>query len=151
LPEERLICSVGLEWRDYPTLFRAVDGLDARVVVGAASRWSRRRNTAADCERPSNVEVGAFDYPALRHLYARSSWVVVPVDGTDFQAGVTTILEAMAMGKAVVVTHTQGQTDVVEDRRAVTRAAEPRPRPVSLLRTLAEQSGMPVEPNGLYV
>src|SRR5207237_1768711 len=64
LPEERLICSVGLEWRDYPTLFRAVDGLDARVVVGAASRWSRRRNTAADCECPSNVEVGAFDYPA---------------------------------------------------------------------------------------
>src|SRR5262249_42278583 len=34
---------------------------------------------------------------------------------TDFQAGVTTILEAMAMGKAVVCTRTAGQTDVIVD------------------------------------
>jgi glycosyltransferase involved in cell wall biosynthesis len=150
-PEERLVCSVGLECRDYPTLFRAVEGLDAHVVIGAASRWSRRRNTAAGCARPSNVEVGAFDYRALRDLYARSSVVVVPLDDTDFQAGVTTILEAMAMGKAVVVTHTEGQTDVVEDRRAVTRAAVPRLRPTSLLRCTADQAGVVIEPNGFYV
>jgi glycosyltransferase involved in cell wall biosynthesis len=151
VPEERLICGAGLEYRDYPTLFRAVDGLDVRVVIGAASYWSRRPNTAASPERPSNVAVSAFDYCALRDLYARSSIVVVPLDDTDFQAGVTTILEAMAMGKAVVVTHTQGQTDVVEDRRAVTRGPEPRLRPVSLLRILAERAGIPLEPNGFYV
>ena len=34
---------------------------------------------------------------------------------TDFQAGVTTILEAMAMGKAVITTCTSGQTDVITD------------------------------------
>ena len=32
-----------------------------------------------------------------------------------FQAGITTILEAMAMGKAVVCTRTTGQTDTIID------------------------------------
>ena len=40
---------------------------------------------------------------------------MVPVLNTDFQAGVTTLLEAMAMGKAVVVSATDGQRDIVED------------------------------------
>ena len=37
VPEERLISSAGLEFRDYPTLFKAAEGLDAKVVIGAAS------------------------------------------------------------------------------------------------------------------
>jgi glycosyltransferase involved in cell wall biosynthesis len=150
--EERLICSAGLEFRDYTTLLRAVDGLDAQVVIGAASHWSKRRNSANNVPCPPNVQVDAFDYPALRDLYARSALVVVPLaEDTDFQAGVTTILEAMAMGKAVVVTHTPGQTDVVEDRRACTRGRHPRRRPVSLLRSLARETGVELEPSGFYV
>jgi glycosyltransferase involved in cell wall biosynthesis len=149
--EERLVCSAGLEFRDYPTLVRAVDGLNARVVIGAASHWSKRRNTAAGAEHPANVEVDRFDYPALRNLYARAAVVVVPLDDIDFQAGVTTILEAMAMAKPVVVTHSQGQTDVVEDRRTTTRGATPRSRPASLLRQVASAAGVDLEPTGFYV
>jgi glycosyltransferase involved in cell wall biosynthesis len=150
-PEERMICSAGLEFRDYPTLMSAVDGLDAQVVIGAASHWSKRRNTAEEVGQPSNVTVDSFDYHALRSLYARSAIVVVPLDDTDFQAGVTTILEAMSMGKPVVVTHSAGQTDVVEDRRTVTRGANPRTRPASLLRAVAAQAGVTLEPTGFYV
>jgi glycosyltransferase involved in cell wall biosynthesis len=149
--EERLISSAGLEYRDYPTLFEAVDGLDVRVVVGAASHWSRRHNTAHDRRPAKNVEVGSFDYFALRDLYARSAIVVVPLADVDFQAGVTTILEAMAMGKPVIVTHSLGQTDVVEDRRTITRGNPPRTRPVSFTRLLAEENGHAVEPTGFYV
>ncbi|MCC6173990.1 MAG: glycosyltransferase family 4 protein [Chloroflexi bacterium] len=151
VPEERLIVSAGLEYRDYPTLFQAVDGLDAQVVVGAASNWSRRRNTALDAPRPSNVSVSSFDYHGLRALFARASVIAVPVDDVDFQAGVTTVLEAMAMGKAVVVTHSYGQTDVIEDRRMVTRGAQERSRPISLLRTLAAEADVEIGPNGFYV
>lgn len=151
VPEERLICSAGLEFRDYPTLVSAVKGLDVEVVIGAASHWSKRRNTAADPALPANVHVSKFDYPALRALYARSSIVVVPLDDIDFQAGVTTILEAMAMGKPVIVTHTLGQTDVIEDRRAATRGAQPRTRPPSLMRSFAELAGVALEPTGYYV
>ncbi len=149
--EERLVASAGLEHRDYPTLFRAVEGLDASVVIGAASHWSRQANTAEGQDLPENVQVGAFDYSALRDVYARSSVVVVPLYDVDFQAGVTTILEAMAMGKAVIVTHTQGQVDVVEDRRAATRGEMPRIHPVSLLRAVAQEAGEEVDPNGFYV
>jgi glycosyltransferase involved in cell wall biosynthesis len=149
--EERMICSAGLEFRDYQTLMKAVADLDLRVVIGAASHWSKRQNTAAGASRPASVEVGAFDYFGLRDLYARAALVVVPLDDIDFQAGVTTILEAMAMGKAVIVTHSIGQTDVVEDRRTITRGDVPRSRPASLLRQFAEMAGMQLEPSGFYV
>jgi glycosyltransferase involved in cell wall biosynthesis len=148
--EERLVSSAGLELRDYPTLMRAVSGLDAQVVIGAASHWSKRANTATG-DVPPNVRVESFDYAQLRELYARSALVVVPLFETDFQAGITTILEAMAMGKPVVVTHTEGQTDIVEDRRHTTRGAVPRRRPPSMLRPFAERAGVDLEPTGLYV
>ncbi|MFN0071794.1 MAG: glycosyltransferase family 4 protein [Chloroflexota bacterium] len=148
---ESLICSAGLEFRDYPTLFAAVDGVDAQVVVGAASYFSRRANSAQDTALPANVRVGAFNYEELRALYDRAAVVVVPLDDVDFQAGVTTILEAMAMAKPVIVTHTSGQTDVVIDRRSLTRGSPHSTRPASLLHSLAEQAGWTVEPTGLYV
>ena len=99
-PAERLVVSAGLEHRDDATLFRAVNGLDAQVVVGASSNWSR--HVFADIPRPANVRVDSFDYTSLRDLYARAALVVVPLTDIDNQAGVTTILEAMAMGKPVV-------------------------------------------------
>ena len=39
----------------------------------------------------------------------------MPLDDVDFQAGITTILEGMAMARPVIVTRTPGQTDTVED------------------------------------
>lgn len=146
--EERLIVSAGLEHRDYPTLMRAARGLDAQVVIGAASNWSRHEFSADVL--PANVRVGSFDYFELRDLYARAAVVVVPLLDVDNQAGVTTILEAMSMGKAVIVSQTRGQTDVVEDRRAPERG-EPRARPISLARILAAERRLHVEPNGFYV
>jgi glycosyltransferase involved in cell wall biosynthesis len=150
--EEALIVSAGLEYRDYPTLFAAVSGLNVRVVIGAASHWSRRPSSARDASRPPNVEVGSFDYQRLRALYAQAALVVVPLEDVDFQAGVTTILEAMAMGKAVIVTRTRGQTDVANDRRAEVRGVTPAwARRASLLGELAARAGVAIEPNGFYV
>jgi glycosyltransferase involved in cell wall biosynthesis len=115
-PPEDLVCSAGLEYRDYATLLAAVAGLPVRVVIAAASYWSRHRRPAGDVALPANVTVTALDYVALRELYARSRFVVVPLRPVDNQAGITTVLEAMAMGKAVVVTATRGQRDVVRGR-----------------------------------
>ena len=39
----------------------------------------------------------------------------MPLYDVGFQAGVTTILEAMAMSKAVICSRTPGQTDVLVD------------------------------------
>ena len=121
-----LICAVGLEFRDYGTLLAAVDGLETQVVIAAASHWSHHGAFAGNPTLPDNVRVAGYDYPALRRLYARSRFVVVPLRDVDNQAGVTVILEAMAMGKAVIVSGTRGQTDVVRDRREGGRGRVPR-------------------------
>jgi glycosyltransferase involved in cell wall biosynthesis len=115
VPVERRIASAGLELRDYPTLIAAVRGLDVDVRLAAASPWSKRKNETENRELPPNVSARGYGYRELRDLYASSQFVVVPLYDTDFQAGVTTILEAMAMGKAVIVSRTRGQRDVIQD------------------------------------
>jgi glycosyltransferase involved in cell wall biosynthesis len=115
LAHRPMICSAGLEFRDYPTLIEAVRGLDVRVVLAAASPWSKRQDSSARTPLPDNVEVRRFALDELRQLYADAALVVVPLYEVDFQAGITTILEAMAMGKAVICTRTPGQTDTILD------------------------------------
>jgi glycosyltransferase involved in cell wall biosynthesis len=110
-----LICSVGLEARDYPTLLAAVRGLEASVTIAAASPWSKRSDSTQDQAIPENVAVRRFSQFDLRQLYADSRFMVMPLHNVEFQAGVTAILEAMAMGRAVICTRTPGQTDVVVD------------------------------------
>jgi glycosyltransferase involved in cell wall biosynthesis len=110
-----MICAVGQELRDYPTLVEAVRGLDVDVTVAAASPWSKRADSSAGLDIPANVDVHGFNLFDLRQLYADASFVAVPLQDTDFQAGITTILEAMSMGKAVICTRTTGQTDAIVD------------------------------------
>ena len=111
--QERMICSAGLERRDYPTLMEAVEGLDVQVVIAAASPWSKQSDATERAVLPANVEVRRLDLFELRELYARSRFVVMPLEEVEFQAGITTILEAMSMGRPVVCTRTPGQTDTV--------------------------------------
>ena len=111
----RMICTAGLERRDYPTLMRAVEGLDVDVVIAAASPWSKWADSSADRPPPANVEICRLGFVDLRRLYAESAFVVMPLVDVDFQAGITTILEAMAMERAVVCTRTAGQTDTIVD------------------------------------
>jgi glycosyltransferase involved in cell wall biosynthesis len=112
-----MICAVGLEFRDYKTLVAAVTDLDVDLRIAAASAWSHHAAFAGSPALPTNITVGGYTYLPLRELYAAARVVVVPLRDVDNQAGVTVILEAMAMGKAVIVTATRGQTDVVRDRR----------------------------------
>lgn len=114
-PPRNMICSAGLEWRDYPTLIEAVRGLEMEVCLGAASPWSKHRNETENRALPPNVSARRYAYDELRQLYAEARFVVVPLYEIDFQAGVTTLLEAMAMGKAVILSRIAGQCDVVVD------------------------------------
>ena len=111
---KRQICAVGLEYRDYPTLLEAVRDLDVHVEIAAASPWSSKRDATHGAELPPNVSVGRRDYAQLRQLYAESLFTVVPLLENDMQAGITTIVESMAMARAVVVTRTRGQVGTVD-------------------------------------
>ena len=110
-----MICAVGLERRDYPTLMDAVRGLPVQVVIAAASPWSKQGDSTGSQAVPDNVRVSRFTQFELRQLYADSAFMVMPLQDVTFQAGVTAILEAMAMERAVICSRTPGQTDVIVD------------------------------------
>ncbi len=109
----KMICSAGLEWRDYPTLIEAVTGMDVEVCLAAASPWSKHKNETEKRTLPPNVSARRYEYKELRKLYSDSRFVVVPLYENDFQAGITTILEGMSMGKAIITSKTSGQIDTI--------------------------------------
>lgn len=126
--EDNLICSVGCVsgFRDYRTLVEAVHDLPVRVelAVGSLILSDAHRRQRAQLfqaaippeQLPPNVGYQLDMEPrALRDLYARSRFMVMPLEDVDFDAGVTSITEAMAMGKAVIVTRNRGQVDVIRD------------------------------------
>jgi glycosyltransferase involved in cell wall biosynthesis len=115
IDEEKLVVSAGREHRDYEILVRACSDPAIAVHIADGSVHSPHASSRQPRRWPANVWAGFASYVQLRDLYARAAVVAVPLLENDFQAGVTTMLEAMAMGKAIVVSATSGQRDVIED------------------------------------
>ena len=117
-PPENLICSVGVEGRDYGTLVEAMRGLDLAAELGVASTTAtgsaalRAAGLAVE-GLPANIRLSNPTLPELRALYARSRFVVIPLQDADYDAGSTVATEAMAMGKAVIITRTRGHSDII--------------------------------------
>lgn len=123
--EEDVICAVGAEMRDYATLLEAIRGIGLRChiatdhvrIPGRFRLLNDRRvpigNIGARAD--SQITRGRMSLTELRDLYARSRFVVVPLLPSDTDNGVTVILEAMAMGKAVICSRTRGQVDVIQE------------------------------------
>lgn len=103
-PEPGLVVAVGKDLaRDYRTLTAAADGLDARVVL-----VTLRRNLEG-IRLPANVEVRErISDDDVRNLYARASCVALPLRSPAYEygsegSGITTLLEAEAMARPVVL------------------------------------------------
>lgn len=115
-----MICAVGREMRDYYTLVQALKGLPIHCHIAAGGITTNKKDAwikqlGAIEQIPSNITVGKKTYLELRELYARSLFVVIPLFPTETDNGTTTILEAMAMGKAVICSKVEGQTDVIQE------------------------------------
>lgn len=101
----RYVLSVGRDLaRDYATLIQAIRGLDIPVKIVTSPRNLRGLEPL-----PPNVEV-LFDvsFVDLRELYAGAAFVVIPIQGDDYLygsdcSGQTVLLDAMAMGKAAII------------------------------------------------
>jgi glycosyltransferase involved in cell wall biosynthesis len=121
------ICSAGDSRRDYATLIEAVRGLDlrCRIATQVAPVAPGPRNAGDDgithrsltqiSSLPENVICQPASPAELRGIYARSRFVVVPLFPSFRDSGITTITEAMAMGKAVICSRIQGQREVLEE------------------------------------
>lgn len=113
--DEPLIVAPGREHRDHRVLAAACGSLPLRVFVADASLHNPGARHAPAAGWPPNCEHGSADPFGLRHLYSRSRVVVVPLIPTDFPAGVTSVLEAMAMARPVIVSGTRGLAGIVQD------------------------------------
>jgi glycosyltransferase involved in cell wall biosynthesis len=122
-PPAAQICAIGWEERDYVTLFRAAAGIDAEVelavgsiAMATESEAARRRIAALlGADPPPNVRITRRNAVELRELYRASRCVVVPVREAEFDAGVTATMEAMACGRPVVASRTEGLTGLFRD------------------------------------
>lgn len=109
------VLSVGREHRDHRTLTAACESVASRVIITDGSSHSPGAHRWQPKAWPSNVECRSMSFLELRQTYAGAAVVVVPLVPTDFPAGITALLEAMAMGKAVIVSATDGLRGIVRD------------------------------------
>jgi glycosyltransferase involved in cell wall biosynthesis len=112
--EPALVCAAGQLLRDYDCLIEAVHDLPIQVEIAAGSPWISH-SLGPSAALPPNVKWGKMNRFELRELYARAAVAVVPILQNDYQTGIATILEMMAMGKCVIATKTRGQTDTIVD------------------------------------
>jgi glycosyltransferase involved in cell wall biosynthesis len=112
--EEALIVSAGREHRDYRSLVEGTADLGP-MFIADASPHSPRAHRAQPEVWPERVVRRGLDTAELRRMYARATVVVVPVVESPFPFGITTLLEAMSMGKAVIVSGTEGLRGLVND------------------------------------
>ena len=130
--EDPLVLAAGSANRDYRTLIAAITGLDVPLRIAADSLWRPRAVEIDPAGLPSSIDVGsAGDYLGLRALYARASFVVVPLHPARHASGYAVIAEAMAMGKAVITTQTEAPSDLVVEGET---GFHTRPRDVQGLR-----------------
>jgi glycosyltransferase involved in cell wall biosynthesis len=116
LEREGLVVSAGREHRDYDSLLQACPQAEQLFIADHSPHSPHARRREPDAW-PANVERRALDRIDLRRMYSQASVVVVPVIDTPFPFGITTLLEAMSMGKAIVVSDTDGLRGIVEDGR----------------------------------
>src|SRR5205085_7246338 len=105
--DEGYIFAGGNYGRDWTTLLKAVDELPYKVKVFTS------RTTLSFL--PPNVTVSAASREEYHNQMAAASCVVVPVIQEPMRVtGPTTWINAMAMGKVVIVTHPEGARDYIE-------------------------------------
>jgi glycosyltransferase involved in cell wall biosynthesis len=118
------ICSVGNSKRDYGTLIEAMRGLPitCRIVTQVKPTqqsdvdWGLTSNGLTKLqELPDNVIFMPAGPVELRATYASARFAVIPLFPSFADNGITSILEMMAMGKAIICSRISGQIEVLED------------------------------------
>ena len=102
--------AAGRTGRDWTTLAEAVRGLGAPVTVVCSA------GDTAKVDFPDNVTVLTdIPYARYRTLLEGAKAVIVPLEQHTYSSGQVVILEAMALGKAVVAARVLGTEDYIED------------------------------------
>jgi glycosyltransferase involved in cell wall biosynthesis len=102
------LLSCGASYRDFDTLIKALEFLEypTKIVLPEKNIEKIHNTELNESELPSYIEVVRhdFDYDSWNNFIAKSKFVVIPIKKDALQpAGISVYLEAMALGKAVIV------------------------------------------------
>lgn len=117
-----MICAVGREMRDYATLIEALRPLSipchiaagTAVYFGGFGTEDPSARNVGEHALPENITTGPKSSLELRELYARSRFVVVPILPSVSDNGISVVIEAMAMGRPVISTDTEGKAEILK-------------------------------------
>jgi glycosyltransferase involved in cell wall biosynthesis len=97
--------------RDFTTLFAAMRDLTLPLRL----RTSRPVNIPEELAGRAEIITRYLSYAELRDLYARARMVVLPLHDMVHPGGITTLVEALSMGKPVICTQSAGVSDLLRD------------------------------------
>lgn len=105
------VFALGHSGRDYPTLLEAVNEVDLPVILAI-----RQESDLGGVAVPTNVAVRyRTEQSETDALITGATLIVVPLQAQAHSAGQSVLLRAMAQGKAIVVTDTEGIRDYICD------------------------------------
>jgi len=115
-----IIMSGGMEQRDYETLAQATKDMDVDVRISAVSpNFSANTRVRFPESVPDNMKVAEYNWQELRNLYKDASIAVVSLLPNDYSAGLTTLIEAMACRRPVIISRTPGLAEELIDQGVV--------------------------------
>lgn len=106
--EGEYVLACGQSYRDYPTFLRAMENLSlpAKIVLPPRSNWALHGTCFEESPVPPNVTITEHDgrVESWDALLRGARVVVLPLRADTVQpAGISVALEAMAFGKAVIM------------------------------------------------
>ena len=105
------VCAVGGNARDYGTLADA-----ARLLPEVPMVWVVRPENLVGIDVPSHVRVVSnIPYKASMNYLAFARFMVLPLKGAEVPCGHVTLVSAMYLRKAIVVTDSAGVSDYVQE------------------------------------
>lgn len=115
LRSENYIISIGYAKRDYETLLEAwaeIESHKPMLKIIGVKKLDNIKHLPSQVELINQVPVHEY-----RNLIGRSQFVVLPLPYFKYAYGQMTLLQSMAMGKAVIVTKTPSTVDYVCDKQ----------------------------------
>jgi len=100
------ILSGGRTYRDYDTLLNAVAGTSIRTVIVSSGTYR------PSMELPPNVTLmRELPMDEFNRMLLRCRVLILPLEEKEISTGQSVLLQAMALGKAVVASKTSGTVD----------------------------------------
>lgn len=109
--QEDYILSIGYKFRDWLTLIKAYSQIKTHTALRIIGPKK------INIELPENVFIQPYvTINVLKELMAKAKFIVLPLVNLPYSHGQMTLLQSMAMGKAVIVTKVPSTVDYINDK-----------------------------------